>query len=152
MHATQHYCKNPASQALPPASADEGAAAPQGGLPRTVTAFLRRPPTCSGLAFRLGSGKPEHEAITRLRGGNRAMLGLSNWTRTHHCRHPTTSASSETGRFPVVSAPFPSATLYCKQRATLNKAPRCPVSGWGGGEEADGLVLQREALPRLDPL
>lgn len=59
---------------------------------------------------------------------------------TPHRWHPTASAtgaasSSETGRFPVVSAPLPLATLSCKQRATLNKALRCPISGLGGGEE-----------------
>ena len=68
---------------------------------------------------------------------------------TPHRWHPTASAtgaasSSETGRFPVVSAPLPLATLSCKQRATLNKALRCPISGLGGGEEA-----RRQAAPFL---
>lgn len=66
-----------------------------------------------------------------------------------HCRHPTTSAtgtaSSETGRFPVVSALLPSATLYCKQRAPLNKARGCPVSG--RGREAGCLAAPERTLP-----
>lgn len=104
-----------------------------------------QPSTCSVLIFRLGCGKPESEASDRLRGGwaaakeNRVILSLGSLTRTLLGRHPTTSAtgaaSSETGRFPVVSAPFPSATLYCKQRATLKQARWCPVSC--RGKEAD---------------
>lgn len=97
-----------------------------------------QPSTCSALACRLSCGKPESEGINSLWGGRAAGKGrrLGSWRKLHH-RHPATSAadeaSSETGRFPVVSAPLPSATLYCKQRATLTKAPWCPVSGWEGG-------------------
>lgn len=54
-----------------------------------------------------------------------------------HRRHPSTSAtgaaSSETGRFPVVSAPFPSATLYRKHRAPLTAARGVPFLAGGGG-------------------
>lgn len=118
---------------------------------------MGQPPTCSGLAIRLGSREPESEAVGRLQGGWRqgketepsGVSGTPWECSTPHRWHPTASAtsaasSSETGRFPVVSAPLPLATLSCKQRATLNKALRCPVSGLGGGEEA-----RRQAAPFL---
>lgn len=115
------------------------------------------------LAFQLGCGKPDSEAIHRLQGGwagwaarKRGIIGprqLGNSAPPPASRHPSTSAtgavSSETGRFPVVSAPFPSATLYCKHRAPLTEARGCPVSGRGRGQTAS--LLRRETLPSRDP-
>ena len=161
---------------VPPRPPDEGTEALRGGLPLDsqhsgLTGHpMGQPCTCSGFAFGRGSGKPEGEAISSLRGGcvagkgNRIIPNRSSSRSTLRRPRPTASAastaSSETARFPVVSAPLPSATLYCKQRATSNKALRCPVSGRGGGGRLEeggrptALLLRRETLSgrRLFPL
>lgn len=155
IYSMQHDCENPVfarprcgHAPVPTPTLVRGPRPPQGGPPPTVHALgLQAPPrhTLPPALFHhldsaVGSQKARLAAAFMGAGhgeGNGIVPSLSSSTRTLHCRHLTTSAtsaaSSETGRFPVVSAPFPSATLYCKHRATLNEARWCPISAGGGG-------------------
>lgn len=158
----QHYCENP-GVSRPGLTAPPAPPCPpwwpvcDSQHPGLTGHPTGQPSTCSVSAFGLSSGKPESKATPSLRGGCMAGMGdritahLSSSRSTLCRRRPTTPAastgSSETGRFPVVSAPLPSATLYCKQRATLNKALWCPVSGQGGGGR---LLRFSRGKPSLD--
>lgn len=137
----------------PPASGRKNPGLPghSTGWPSETCPALARWLSCGGPRGR-GSSQPSRCLGGKEGGENHPEPQQLDGTAL--CRLPTTSAtsraSSETGRFPVVAAPFPSATLYCKQRATLKKALRCPVSG--GGREADCHASLEGNIPAQDPL
>lgn len=126
-------------------------------LPATPGHTTRQPSACS---YQHGdwASKSQREVVHSHSPARWSRTeGSKNHLEPQQLQHPginhfaTSTASSETARFPVVSALLPSATLYCKQRATQKKAPWCPISGLGagGGKEADCVAAPEGNIPVL---